>query len=144
MPESAGLPQVFFPEQAATVADGQGRRMVFLHTPQLDVEIKRVLGMRPEQFTYRWGYHPQHRIHVLLVFWPVQEGPGIEVGLAIPAGAGDPLLDFLADGADLYLTLMPVAPAAGDELTPAEIQDIRAGLTVYLPGIRFQRSGEAK
>ncbi|MFO7173059.1 MAG: hypothetical protein DIU70_008870 [Bacillota bacterium] len=138
--ESMDLPPIYMPEQAHSALGPGGERLAFFYVPQLELEIKQVLAARPREFTYRWGYHPGHRIHVLLVYWPTGDGQGVQAGISIPEGPGDALLDFLQAGeTDIFLTLEPLPEGLPESLPAAEVQRILAGLTVPLRGVRFQR-----
>lgn len=127
-------PQIFLPAAAATSAGEGGRRRVFFQVPELDLMIKRVLASQPTEYTYRWAYHPGHRLHVLLFGWPCGEGAGI----AIPEGAGDAVLHFMLGVSDVYITTQAVAGPQGAELPPEAIDRIRYGNTVYLPDVKFK------
>lgn len=135
----AELPGIYVPAEAASVVAPDGRKLVFCYVPQLALPIKRVLGGRPREFTYRWAYHPGHRIHVLLVYWPLQDGTEEEVGIALPEGEADRILDALEGEADIYLTAEPVRERLQGTVTHEEIARILAGTTISLPGVRFRR-----
>lgn len=136
MPEPQ--PRIFMPQQAGMVVGPDGRKLAFLYVPQLEGAIKRLLGARPREVTYRWGYHPGHRIHVLWAHWPLEPEPE-EIGVAIPEGDGDPILDFLVGEADIYLTLDPIADRLKETMTAEELAALTNGLTAGLPGVRFRR-----
>lgn len=138
MQEPAGLPPVFIPEQAAVAERSAGQRLVFLYAPQVEKELRKVMGLRPSQVTYRWAYHPARRLHVLFAFWPLTDETGVQVGLAIPEETGAPVLAALEQGAALYLTCEPLESAEERNLTDGEIDALLAGVTVHLPQHRFR------
>lgn len=130
------LPPVFIPEDALSVESPDGRSLVFLRLPQLDVPLKQVLASQPEEFTYRWGYHAGHRLHVLFVYWPA--GDGVQVGIGIPEGPGDGILAALEGESDIFLTTEPL-PERRDVFHKEDIERLTAGLTVPLVGVQFGR-----
>lgn len=127
-------PEIYMPTEAATATGPDGKKLLFFTVPQLDLMIKRVIAAQPKEYTYRWGYHPGQRVHVLLFGWPSGEGAGI----AIPEGVGDAILNFMLGNTDIYITTLPVQePLRGD--VPAEVVDrIRFGNTIYLPDVKFK------
>jgi len=131
--ESTQEPEIFMPTEAATASGPQGRRLVFFTVPQLDLFIKRVVASRPAEYTYRWAYHPGERMHVLLCEWPM----GNAVGLAIPDGVGDSVLQYMAGTTDLFLTTEPVQERLQGNITSDEVQRIILGNTLYLPDVKF-------
>lgn len=132
------LPQIFMPEQAGTALGPDGRKLAFFYVPQLEAQVHRLLGARPREFTYRWAYHPGHRVHVLFAYWPVAPD-GVEMGVAIPEGAGDAILDFLVGESDIYITLQPVKEKLRDTMTAEEIAALINGPTAGLIGVKFRR-----
>ncbi|MFZ5814061.1 MAG: hypothetical protein ACOY93_01985 [Bacillota bacterium] len=127
-------PEIYMPAEAATATAPEGRKLVFFTVPQLDLMIKQVLSVRPKEYTYRWGYHPGHKVHVLLFGWPTGHGAGI----AIPEGVGDPVLNFMLGLTDVYVTTEPVQERLRGNVEAAEIDKIRFGNTVYLPDVKFK------
>lgn len=137
------MPRIYMPEQAHTAAGPGGERLLFLYMPQFEIEIKQILAAKPREFTYRWGYHPGHQIHVLLVFWPLGQEQGVQAGISIPEGPGDALLDYLeGQTTDVFLTLEPLEGRLTERTPAQEIAALLAGLTVPLRGVRFQRRKE--
>lgn len=130
----ADEPQIFAPVGAATAVAPDGRRLIFFQVPQLDLMIKRVIAERPTQFTYRWAYHPGHKVHVLLFGWPTGEGAGI----AIPEGSGDPILQFMQGKADVFITTLPVEERLTGNVPASAIQAVIMDNTVGLPDVEFQ------
>ncbi|BDG62312.1 hypothetical protein [Caldinitratiruptor microaerophilus] len=130
------LPQVFLPEGGLSVRAPDGRSLVFLRVPQLEVELKQVLAGQPDEFTYRWAYHPGYRLHVLFVYWPVQGG--IQIGVGIPEGPGDGILAAMEGESDIYLTLEPL-PEHQETFEGEDLGKVVAGMTVPLAGVRFSR-----
>lgn len=129
------LPPIFMPEQAATAEAPDGRRMAFFYVPQAEGLIKRLLADPPSAYTYRWAYHAGHRVHILFVWWHDREA----LGLAIPEGAGDQVLDFITGCADVCLTLVPVQQEFRERMGHQDIERIIGSLTVGLPALQFQR-----
>lgn len=127
-------PEIYMPSEAATAIAPDGRKMVFFTVPQLDLLIKQVLADRPKECTYRWGYHPGHKIHVLLFGWPSGQG----AGLAIPEGAGDMVLTFMLGLSDVYVTTEPVQQVLQGAVTGEKIQQIVMGNTVLIPEVKFK------
>jgi len=134
MQGEAAEPRIYLPAAAATAVGAAGKRLLLFQVPELDLMIKRVLASRPREYTYRWAYHPGHRLHVLLFGWPCGEGAGI----AIPEGAGDAVLSFMLGVTDVYITTEPVAGPGGADLPPEAIDRIRYGNTVHLPDVKFK------
>lgn len=127
-------PEIFMPSEAATATAPDGRKLVFFTVPQLDLMIKRVIATRPSEYSYRWAYHPGHRVHVLLFEWPSGEG----AGLAIPEGVGDSLLHFMLGTTDVYVTTDMVQERLQGDVSAQTIQEIIYGNAVYLPGVKFK------
>lgn len=127
-------PEIYMPSEAATAIAPDGTHLVFFTVPQLGVMIKQVLAEQPKEYTYRWGYHPGHKVHVLLFGWPTGQGAGI----AIPEGVGDQVLNFMLGTSDLYITTEPVKEPLQGDVDPAVIDAIRHGTTVYLPDVKFK------
>lgn len=124
------------PEEAATVTSPDGRRMLFLRVPQAVRLLQEVLGAQPTEVTYRWAYHPGHKIYVMFVYW----NSGHQVGLAIPEGAGDPVLSFLEAGTcDAFITEAEVEKNLDEHATKEIIEQIIYGVTVPVPQVKFQR-----
>lgn len=130
-------PVVYLPTEAGTAIGPDGRKLVFFTVPQLDLMIKQVLAAQPKQYTYRWGYHPGERLHVLLFGWPTGHG----AGLAIPEGVGDAILNFMLGTSDLYITAQPVGEKLRGNVTPEVIDAIRLGMTLHLPDVKFKPEG---
>lgn len=135
---SEAEPRIFMPEQAGTALGPAGRKLAFLYVPQLDLEVKRLLGARPKEYTYRWAYHPVHQVHVLFALWPLQPDP-VQLAVAIPEGEGAALLDFLVGESDIYITLQPIKGELEDTMTAEAIAALTNGLTAGLLGVRFRR-----
>ncbi|MEW8977648.1 MAG: hypothetical protein AB2385_04510 [Symbiobacterium sp.] len=127
-------PVIYMPAEAGTAFAPDGRKLVFFSVPELDVMIKQVLAASPDQYTYRWGYHPGERLHVLLFGWPTGHG----AGLAIPEGAGDAVLNFMLGTSDVYITSQPLGERLEGDASPEGIDRIRFGFTVYLPNVKFK------
>lgn len=127
-------PEIYMPTEAATATAPDGKKMVFFTVPQLEVMIKAVIADRPTEYSYRWGYHPGQKVHVLLFGWPTGQGAGI----AIPEGAGDMVLNFMLGTSDLYITHEPVQERLQGNVAAEEIDRIRHGNTAYLPGVKFK------
>lgn len=127
-------PVIYMPAEAGTAFAPDGRKLVFFSVPELDVMIKQVLAASPDQYTYRWGYHPGERLHVLLFGWPTGHG----AGLAIPEGAGDAVLNFMLGTSDVYITSQPLGERLEGDASPEAIDRIRFGFTVYLPTVKFK------
>lgn len=127
-------PEIYMPTEAATATAPDGKRMVFFTVPQLELMIKQVIADRPTEYSYRWGYHPGHKVHVLLFGWPTGQGAGI----AIPEGTGDMVLNFMLGTSDLYITNEPVQERLQGNVATEEVDRIRFGNTVYLPGVKFK------
>lgn len=127
-------PVIYMPAEAGTAFAPDGRKLVFFSVPELDVMIKQVLAASPDQYTYRWGYHPGERLHVLLFGWPTGHG----AGLAIPEGAGDAVLNFMLGTSDVYITSQPLGERLEGDASPEAIDRIRFGFTVYLPNVKFK------
>jgi hypothetical protein len=127
-------PEIYMPTEAATATAPDGRKLVFFRVPQLDLLIKRVIASRPTEYTYRWGYHPGHRIHVLLFGWPSGEAAGI----AIPEGVGDGVLNFMLGTTDVYVTTEPVQDRLSGHVSAEVIQQVIFGNTVALPEVKFK------
>lgn len=132
---------VYLPAQVAVAQGADGRKVAVLSLPQLAAELRQVLDGHPGEVTYRWAYHPQHRLYVLLAQWPVAPAP-VTVGVAIPDGAGDRLLDFLTGTADIYLTMAPIPAGLEAGASLADLQPVMSGPAVALPGVQFRRRGE--
>jgi hypothetical protein len=131
---SGAEPEIYVPQEVATATAPDGRRLVFFTVPELALMIKRVLASQPTQYTYRWAYHPGHKVHVLLFAWPNGEGAGI----AIPEGAGDPVLHYMLGTTDVYVTAEPVKERLRGDVPPETVQAIIYGNTVYLPNVKFK------
>ncbi|MFZ5826852.1 MAG: hypothetical protein ACOY94_21380 [Bacillota bacterium] len=127
-------PEIYMPTEAATATAPDGKKMVFFTVPQLELMIKHVISARPTEYSYRWGYHPGHKVHVLLFGWPTGQGAGI----AIPEGTGDMVLNFMLGTSDLYITTEPVQERLQGNVSAEEIDKIRFGNTAYLPGVKFK------
>jgi hypothetical protein len=127
-------PEIYMPTEAATATAPDGRKLVFFTVPQLDLMIRRVIAARPHEYTYRWGYHPGHKIHVLLFGWPSGEG----AGLAIPEGAGDMVLHYMLGTTDVLITTHPVQEALQGNVSAQDIEKILLGNTVRLPDVKFK------
>jgi len=127
-------PVIYMPTEAGTAIAPNGRKMVFFTVPQCDLMIKRVIAYRPKQYTYRWAYHPGHKIHVLLFGWPNGEG----AGLAIPEGAGDMVLNFMHGTTDVFITTEPVQGALQGNVAADQIEKIVTANTVSLPDVKFK------
>jgi hypothetical protein len=133
--EHAGAePEIFMPTEAATATAPNGRKLVFFTVPQLDLMIKRVLAQRPTEVTYRWAYHPGHKVHVLLFGWP----NGLGAGLAIPEGPGDLILQYMLGTTDVFVTTLPVQEPLQGDVSAEVIMKIVQGNTVLLPDIKFK------
>lgn len=127
-------PEIYMPTEAATATAPNGKKLVFFTVPQLDLLIKRVLADRPKEVTYRWGYHPGEKIHVLLFGWP----NGAGAGLAIPEGAGDMVLHYMLGTSDVFVTTEPVQEPLQGNVSAEIIQKIAFGNTVLLPDVKFK------
>lgn len=130
-------PAIYMPTEAATATAPDGRRLIFFTVPELELMIKQVLAARPKEYSYRWGYHPGEKVHVLLFGWPSGHG----AGLAIPEGVGDGILNYMLGTTDLYITAEPVQERMQGEVLPEVIDQIRRGMTVYLPSVKFKPEG---
>lgn len=130
-------PAIYMPTEAATATAPDGRRLIFFTVPELELMIKQVLAARPKEYSYRWGYHPGEKVHVLLFGWPSGHG----AGLAIPEGVGDGILNYMLGTTDLYITAEPVQERMQGEVLPEVIDQIRRGTTVYLPSVKFKPEG---
>ncbi len=127
-------PEIFMPTEAATATAPDGKRLVFFTVPQFDLLIKRVLAARPREYTYQWGYHPEHRVHVLLFAWS-----GIAAGgLAIPEGVGDTILHYMLGTTDVYITVEPVQGRLEGSVDPLVINQIMKANTMHLPEVHFK------
>jgi hypothetical protein len=133
-PFGGAEPEIYMPTEAATATAPNGRKLVFFTVPQLDLLIKRVLADRPREVTYRWAYHPGHKVHVLLFGWP----NGLGAGLAIPEGAGDMVLNYMLGTTDLFITTQPVQETLQGNVSAETIQRIAAVNTVLLPDVKFK------
>ncbi len=136
MPDS--LPPIYTPEQAGTALGPDGRKLVFFYIPQLEAEVRKLLGAHPREFTYRWAYHPGHQVHVLLAYWPL-EPESVQIGVAIPEGPGDAILDMLQGESDIYITLEPLKDRLRDTMSGEEVTAITDGLTAGLVNVKFRR-----
>lgn len=132
--ESMQEPEIYMPTEAATATAPDGKKAVFFTVPQLDLLIKQVLAARPKEYSYRWGYHQGHKMHVLLFGWPTGHG----AGLAIPEGAGDMILNYMLGMTDVYVTTEPVQERLRGNVSAEEVDTIRFGMTVYLPDVKFK------
>lgn len=130
-------PQIYMPTEAATAVSPDGRKLVFFTVPQLELLIKRVLAHRPSEYTYRWAFHPQQRIHVLLFGWP----GGQSAGVAIPEGAGDTILTHMHGTTDLFITVEPVQEQLKGDVEAAAVERIIRKNTLYLPEVHFEPEG---
>lgn len=133
-PKRGEEPQIYMPEEAATAVAPSGRKLVFFTVPQLELMIKQVIAARPAEYTYRWAYHPVHKVHVLLFSWPDLPGAGI----AIPEGAGDMILSFMQGTADVFITVERVQERMQGSVSASEIEAIILGNTVGLPDVKFK------
>jgi len=127
-------PTIFMPTEAVTATGTDGQKLVFLRIPQLELMIKQVIAARPKEYTYRWAYHPTHKVHVLLFQWPSGEGAGV----AIPEGAGDAVLTFMLGTSHIYITSEAVQERLSGDVTPEEIGKVVLGNTVGLPDVKFK------
>lgn len=127
-------PEIYMPTEAATATSPDGKKVVFFTVPQLEVMIKQVIAARPKEYSYRWGYHPGQKVHVLLFGWPTGHGAGI----AIPEGAGDMVLNYMLGTSDIYITTEPVQERLRGNVDAAEIDKIRFGNSIYLPDVKFK------
>lgn len=130
-------PMVFMPNEVATLFAPDGKKLAFFTMPQLDLLIKNVLASSPEGFTYQWGFHAAERVHVLFVRWSEE----LAIGVAIPEGVGDEVLEHLLGTADLFLTTIPVEERLSGQVTEEAIEAIVYGNTVALPDIKFNPEG---
>jgi hypothetical protein len=131
---NAAEPEIHMPLEAATATAPNGRKMVFFTVPQLELLIKRVIANRPKEYTYRWAYHPGHKVHVMLFGWPNGEGAGI----AIPEGAGDAILSYMLGTTDVFITSEPVQEKLSGNVSPEVIQQVMYSNTVGLPDVKFK------
>lgn len=127
-------PEIYMPSEAATATAPDGKKLLFFTVPQLELMIKQVLSAKPTEYSYRWGYHPGHKVHVLLFGWPTGQGAGI----AIPEGPGDLVLNFMLGLSDIYITTEPVQDRLRGDVAAEEVDKIRYGTTVYLPDVKFK------
>lgn len=127
-------PTIYMPTEAASATAPDGKKLVFFTVPQLDLLIKRMLADRPTEYTYRWAYHPGHKVHVLLFGWPGGESAGI----AIPEGTGDAILNYMLGTTEVYITTEAVQTVLAGDVEPATVQGIIYGNTVYLPDVKFK------
>lgn len=125
--------EIFMPTTVATATGQDGHKKVFFTIPQIEGLIKRVRDSRPREFTYRWAYHPRHNVHVLFANWPSSDA----VGIAIPEGTGDWVLNYMLGVTDIYLTTEPVEHLQGT-VNHDEIQKVASGNTVPLFGVKFK------
>lgn len=130
-------PVIYMPTEAATATAPDGRKLVFFTVPQLDLMIKQVIAARPTEYSYRWGYHPGEKVHVLLFGWPSGHG----AGLAIPEGVGDAILNYMLGTTDLYITAEPVQERLRGNVAPEVVDQVRRGMTIYLPNVKFKPEG---
>lgn len=130
-------PEIYMPTEAATATGPDGRRLVFFTVPQFQLLIKRVLAGRPTEYTYRWAYHPEQKVHVLLFGWPNGESGGI----AIPEGPGDMVLHYMQGATEVFITVEPVQDRLHGQISPREIEKIIRGNTIYLPEVHFKPEG---
>jgi hypothetical protein len=129
--------KIYMPTEAATATAPSGRKLVFFTVPQLELLIKNVIAARPGEYTYRWAYHSSQRVHVLLFSWPGIE----ETGIAIPEGAGDPILHYMQGTSDLFITLEPVQEKLQGKISAEAVEAIVLGNTVGLPDVKFKPEG---
>ncbi|HWI65142.1 MAG TPA: hypothetical protein VNT75_25210 [Symbiobacteriaceae bacterium] len=127
-------PVIYMPTEAATATSPEGRRMVFFRVPQLELMIKQVIAARPDQYTYSWGYHPGHKVHVLMFQWPTGQGAGI----AIPEGAGDMILTYMLGTTTVYITTEPVQDVLSGNVSGEQVQKIVLGNTAGLTEVKFK------
>ncbi|HYF91725.1 MAG TPA: hypothetical protein VD969_05735 [Symbiobacteriaceae bacterium] len=127
-------PTIYMPTEAAMATAPDGRKLVFFTVPQLEVFIKNVIAARPNQYTYSWGYHPGHKVHVLLCTWPEE----YSVGLAIPEGPGDAVLSYMQGTTAVYITSEPVQEALSGNVSAERIEQIVLGNTVGLTEVKFK------
>ncbi|HWI50615.1 MAG TPA: hypothetical protein VNT01_00560 [Symbiobacteriaceae bacterium] len=127
-------PMIYMPTEAAVATSPDGRKLVFFTVPQLDLLIKNVITARPTQYSYSWGYHPGHKVHVLLFTWPECQGAGI----AIPEGTGDMVLNYMLGTTTVYITTEPVQDVLSGEVSAEQIQRIVLGNTVGLTDVKFK------
>ncbi len=132
--EMESEPTIYMPTEAATATAPDGKKMVFFTVPPLSLMIGRVLASKPREYTYRWAYHPGHKVHVLLFGWPNGEGAGI----AIPEGVGDMILHYMLGTTDVYLTDEPVQERLQGKVDPKVIERIVHANTVCLPSVKFK------
>lgn len=131
-------PVIYTPDEAAVVNAADGRRLVFFTVPEADLMIKRVLAGDPKEYTYRWAYHPGLKVHVLLFGWPNGEGAGLALEESRWAG----ILNQMLGTTDIYITTLPVAGLTGLDADAEEVRRILAGMTVWLPTVKFKPEGE--
>lgn len=138
MPDSTSYlsaePEIYMPTEAATATGPDGRKLVFFTVPQFELMIKQVIAARPTEYQYRWGYHPGHKIHVLVFGWP----SGHNGGIAIPEGAGDMVLNFMLGTTAVYITSEPVQDRLSGNVKPEAIQELVLGNTVGLTEVKFR------
>ena len=127
-------PEIYMPAEAATATAPDGRRLIFFMVPQLELLIKRVLAARPREYTYRWAYHPGHKVHVLLFGWP----DGQAAGIAIPEGAGDAVLHDMLGTTDVFVTTEPVQERLQGSVDAEQIDSLVRGNTLHLPQVIFK------
>lgn len=127
-------PTIYMPTEAATATSPDSRKLVFFRVPQLDLLIKSVIASRPTQYTYSWGYHPGHKVHVLLFSWPGDLGAGV----AIPEGVGDAVLNYMLGTTTVYITTEPVEEVLTGNVSAEKVQQIVLGNTVGLTDVKFK------
>lgn len=127
-------PLIYMPSEAATATSPDGHRLVFFRVPQLDLLIKNVISARPTQYTYSWGYHPGHKVHVLLFGWPT----GQSAGISIPEGAGDMVLNYMLGTTTVYITTEPVQEILSGSVSAEKVEQIILGNTVGLTEVKFK------
>lgn len=134
-PESQD-PEIYMPEEAATATSPEGKRLVFFTVPQLNLFIKQTLASRHTEYSYRWAYHPVHKVHVLIFGFP----DGTVAGIAIPEGAGDSILEYMdQQTTQVYVTTEKVQEKFRGDVSPNEVARVVYGNTVYLPDVQFDR-----
>lgn len=133
--QSEKLPEVYMPEEAATVTAPDGRRLVFLRVTQASPLIKVILAAQPKEVTYRWAHHTGHKIYVLFVYWD----SGHQVGIAIPEGVGDQVLDFLEGQTDIFITELEVQERMKENVSKEALEEVIYGMTIPIPQVKFRR-----
>lgn len=127
-------PTIYTPTEAATATAPDGRKLVFFTVPPLAELADQVREARPREYTYRWAYHASQQTHVLFFEWPAVGGAGI----AIPEGAGDPVLNYMLGSTEVFITSEPVMNRLRGQVAAETVQEIIQGRTLYLPSVKFK------